>query len=120
MQKYENFTNFAPRKRHVPVVQWIEYRIPVPTIRVRLPTGIQHFHKSRNQAKVMRHWILLILFSVSLIFSVKGYFRPAAPEATDYDGVKAEYKSLSKRYCLICTCLFLYLIMQQIESIGLE
>ncbi len=25
---------------HVPVVQWIEYRIPVPTIRVRLPTGI--------------------------------------------------------------------------------
>ena len=28
---------------YVPVVQWIEYRIPVPTIRVRLPTGIQIF-----------------------------------------------------------------------------
>lgn len=25
----------------VSVVQWIEFRIPVPTIRVRLPTGIQ-------------------------------------------------------------------------------
>ena len=27
-------------RQDVPVVQWIEYRIPVPTIRVRLPTGI--------------------------------------------------------------------------------
>ena len=37
--------NFAPclgnKRLYVPVVQWIEYRIPVPTIRVRLPTGIQ-------------------------------------------------------------------------------
>ncbi len=55
MQKYENFTNFAPRKRHVPVVQWIEYRIPVPTIRVRLPTGIQVDTKiSREQNPVMQ------------------------------------------------------------------
>ena len=29
------------RPIHVSVVQWIEYRIPVPTIGVRLPTGIQ-------------------------------------------------------------------------------
>lgn len=32
--------DLAPSK-NVSVVQWIEYRIPVPTIRVRLPTGIQ-------------------------------------------------------------------------------
>ena len=26
-----------------PVVQWIEYRIPVPMIGVRIPTGVQIF-----------------------------------------------------------------------------
>ena len=29
--------------RHAPVVQWIEWRIPVPQIRVRFPTGVLSF-----------------------------------------------------------------------------
>ena len=32
--------NFAVATANVPIVQWIEYWIPVPTIGVRLPTGI--------------------------------------------------------------------------------
>ena len=28
---------------HAPVVQWIEWRIPVPQIRVRFPTGVLFF-----------------------------------------------------------------------------
>ena len=34
--------------RNVPVVQWIEYRIPVPTIRVRLPTGIPNISTDKD------------------------------------------------------------------------
>ena len=33
--------NFAVATANVPIVQWIEYWIPVPTIGVRLPMGIQ-------------------------------------------------------------------------------
>lgn len=37
-RKYISY--FCPENQ-APVVQWIEYRIPVPTIRVRFPSGVQ-------------------------------------------------------------------------------
>ncbi len=46
LQSSEILINFATVMRkssayiHVSIVQWIEYRIPVPTIRVRLPMEI--------------------------------------------------------------------------------
>ena len=51
------------RPIHVSVVQWIEYRIPVPTIGVRLPTGIQ---KQRHDIASQYHAVVLLVGPVSI------------------------------------------------------
>src|SRR5690554_5199985 len=48
-QEFENFAYFRSRKLNGPVVQWIEYWIPVPAIWVRVPSG-SHF-KTANLCK---------------------------------------------------------------------
>ena len=39
-----------PQFKNAPVVQWIEYRIPVPTIGVRLPTGVRILKSFQTKA----------------------------------------------------------------------
>ena len=58
MQNYKKTTNFAHDLRYlyVPVVQWIEYWIPVPTIGVRLPTGILEIKSTLPRGKADLHY----------------------------------------------------------------
>ena len=55
------------QKTEAPVVQWIELRIPVPSIGVRLPTGVQVYFFDRMK----RLFTLLCVSFVTLLFSAE-------------------------------------------------
>ena len=59
--------NLSDGIQSVPVVQWIEYRIPVPTIRVRLPTGIQ----LRQLTVIDGGWLPELCLSVDVSLNVE-------------------------------------------------
>jgi len=61
-------------------------------------------------------WIFII-FSIGLIIAIKNYYRPPKPESTDSEKLLAEYRSLCKRYNLLCSALFFFLILQHVDKI---
>ncbi len=62
-------------------------------------------------------WFFIVFFTIGLIIAIKNYFRPPKPESTDSEKLLAEYKSLCKRYNLLCAALFFFLILQHVDKI---